>query len=127
MAANRTPKRKAEVSGATLKHPERYRDRTGPSNTKPLGEPFARMTETERKYWAEFAQELPWLHSAHRVLLRLTCKLAARMDHDSEMGVSAAHSLSSLLSKLGATPVDESRVMNGGSGDDKDPLDEFIH
>ena len=127
MAAHRKPKAKAEVSGATLKHPERYRDRTGPSNTKPLGDPFPRMTETERSYWAEFARELPWLHSGHRVLLRLTCRLAARMDDADGIGVSAAHSLSSLLSKLGATPVDESRVHHGDGDEESDPLGEFLH
>lgn len=124
MANHRTPQAKAEVSGADLKHPGRFKDRSAPKRTRPLGEPYARMTEVEREYWAEFAQELPWLHSGHRVLLRLTCQLAARMDSGEEMGVSASQALSSLLSKLGATPVDETKVMHGGNDEDED--DEFF-
>lgn len=124
MARSRIPKAKAEVSGATLTHPGRFKDRHSPKGMGALGEPYTRMTEIEREYWAEFAQELPWLHSGHRVLLRLTCQLAARMDSGEEMGVSASQALSSLLSKLGATPVDETKVMHGG--DDEDEDDEFF-
>src|SRR5690606_12813799 len=102
---------KAEVSGATIKHPERYRDRKGPTKTRPVGKPYAGMSEVECRYWREFAEGLPWLHAAHRTLLRLACMLAARMDSDEQpMGVSASQALGSILSKLGATPVDETRV-----------------
>lgn len=124
MARPRLPQAKAAASGAALKNPQRFRDRAAPKRTRPLGEPYARMTEIERQYWAEFAAELPWLHSGHRVLLRLTCQLAARMDSGEEMGVSASQALSSLLSKLGATPVDESKVMHGEGDEDED--DEFF-
>jgi hypothetical protein len=68
------------------------------------------------------------LNSGHRVLLRLACQLSARLDtgdgKGGEMGVSAAQALSSVLSKLGATPVDETKVMHGG--DDEDEDDEFF-
>jgi hypothetical protein len=124
MARARLPQAKAEASGAVLKNAGRFEGRSGPKRVRPLGDPYTRMTEVEREYWAEFAQELPWLHSGHRVLLRLTCQLAARMDSGEEMGVSASQALSSLLSKLGATPVDETKVMHGG--DDEDEDDEFF-
>src|SRR5688500_6275776 len=114
MAKPRLPQAKAEASGAALKNAGRFKDRVAPKQTRPLGEPYARMTELERGYWEEFAQELPWLHSGHRVLLRMACRLAARMDMDDDMGVSATQALSSILSKLGATPVDETKVVHGG-------------
>lgn len=126
MARNRTPLAKAEVSGAAINHPSRFSERKSPKRTRPLGEPYARMGEIEREYWAEFAEELPWLHSGHRVLLRLTCQLAARMDSGEEMGVSASQALSSLLSKLGATPVDETKVSHGGGDEDEDPAEQFF-
>jgi hypothetical protein len=44
---------------------------------------------------------------------------------EGELGVQASSVLSGLLSKLGATPVDESRVLRGGVEDD-DPADEFF-
>jgi hypothetical protein len=118
MARHRTPLAKAQVSGAALRHPERYRDRRSLANPRPIGEPYANMTEAEIRYWREFVDSLPWLHSAHRTLLRLACHLAARLDAG-EIGVSAAQALGSVLSKLGATPADESRV-NMPIEDDED-------
>ena len=66
---------------------------------------------------------MPRLHAGHGALLRLVCKPAACMD-EGELGVQASSVLSGLLSKLGATPVDESKVFNADAEDDSD--DEFF-
>lgn len=124
MARARTPKGKAEVSGAAQHDPQRFSGRQGPKKPRPLGEPYATMTEPERLFWAEFQCNLPWLNSGHRVLVRAACVLSARME-GSEIGVSALHALSSILSKLGATPVDETKVSHGGE-EVSDPDDEFF-
>jgi hypothetical protein len=79
------------------------------------------MTETEVQMWHELAGSLPWLRASDRMLLRLACKLAARMD-EGELGVQASSVLSGLLSKLGATPVDQSRVRIVEPDDDDDWL-----
>ena len=126
MARNRTPQSKAEVSGASLTHPARFADRKAPKRTRPIGEPYANMTEAQKECWRELAGEMPWLHSAHRTLLRLACYHAARLDTDADFGVSATQALSSILSKLGATPVDETKVVHGGDGDDEDPAEAFF-
>lgn len=123
MPRPRLPMAKAEASGAIAKNAGRFRDRKAPKRTRPVGEPYAKMTEIERGYWAEFVQELPWLHSGHRVMLRMACQLSARMDEGSEMGVSAMQALSAMLSKLGATPTDETKVTQA---DDEDEDDEFF-
>lgn len=120
MARNRVPAAKAEVSGAALHDPQRFRDRRAPKKARPIGEPYARMTEAQQMVWAEMVGDMPWLNSSHRVLLRLACYHAARLDEDGEFGVSATQALSSILSKLGATPVDETKV-NHGDGDEDDP------
>ncbi|GAA0715266.1 hypothetical protein [Dokdonella soli] len=44
---------------------------------------------------------------------------------EAEFGVSATQALSSILSKLGATPVDETKV-NHDDGEEEDPLDRFF-
>ena len=44
---------------------------------------------------------------------------------EGEIGVSAAHALSSVLSKLGATPVDASKVRNVDVEEDENE-DEFF-
>lgn len=124
MARNRTPLAKAHVSGAAMKHPERYGNRTSNKHARPIGEPFPNMTDGQKAFWREMAEDLPWLNSAHRVLLRLACFHAARLDTESDFGVSATQALSSLLSKLGATPVDESRIFFGA--DEEDPEDVFF-
>lgn len=120
MARNRTPQSKAEVSGAALNHPGRFKDRKAPKNVKPVGEPYLRMTDAQKECWYELAGEMPWLNSAHRVLLRLACYHAARLDEGGDFGVSATQALSSILSKLGATPVDETKVTHGDDEDDED-------
>lgn len=125
MSRSRLPLAKAEASGAIAKNAGRFRDRKAPKKVRPIGEPYAKMTEVEQTYWAEFTQELPWLNSGHRVMLRMACQLSARMDEGSEMGVSAMQTLSSILSKLGATPVDETKVNHAGDGDE-DPDDRFF-
>jgi hypothetical protein len=83
------------------------------------------MNDEQKEFWREFVQDMPWLHSAHRTLLRLACYHAARLDTDADFGVSATQALSSILSKLGATPVDETKVLHG-DGDDEDPAEGYF-
>ena len=125
MARPRTPLAKAEVSGAGVVNPARFADRKGPKAARPLGAPYAKMTEGQKAVWAEMAGDMPWLNAGHRVLLRLACYHAARLDEDAEFGVSATQALSSILSKLGATPVDETKVNHGDDGD-IDPAEKFF-
>lgn len=123
MPAPRLPVAKAAVIGADAKNPSRHADRKKPKGTRAIGEPYTKMTEAEQSQWHEFVRDLPWLNSSHRVILRMACKLTVDMDGD-EFGVSKAQALSSILSKLGATPADESKV--SGGGDDDEP-DEFFN
>ena len=125
MARPRLPQAKAEASGAALKNPGRFKGRRAPKNTRPVGKPYKGMTDDEVRYWNELVAELPWLHSGHRLLLRVACRLAAGLDGD-DFGVSKAQALSSILSKLGATPVDETKVMHGDGDGDEDPAEAFF-
>ena len=125
MARPRLPQAKAEASGAVMKNAGRFEGRSVNKRARPLGEPYANMTEAQKECWREMAGDMPWLNSAHRVLLRLACHHAARLDTDPEFGVSATQALSSILSKLGATPVDETKVTHD-NGDDDDPADAFF-
>lgn len=125
MANPRLPAVKAEVSGAAVKNPARHSARKRPAGTREIGEPYRSMTEAEQEQWHEFVADLPWLNSSHRVILRLACKLAADMG-SAEFGVSKIQALGSILSKLGATPVDETRVSS--PDDDEGAADEkYFH
>ncbi|WP_253950427.1 hypothetical protein [Methylibium sp. T29] len=112
------------MSGAAIHDPARFKDRKSPKKTRPLGEPYVRMTDDQKVCWEEYRSELPWLNSSHRPLLRLACIWTAKMD-EVDFGVSATQALSSILSKLGATPVDETKV-NHAEDDDEDPADRFF-
>ena len=116
---------KAEASGAVLHNPKRFKDRKTPKTRRPLGEPYVRMTDEQKVAWAELQHEMPWLSSAHRPLVRLACMYLARLDAEGEIGVPSATALSSILSKLGATPVDETKV-NHAEDEDEDPTDKFF-
>lgn len=126
MANPRLPAKVAEITGAAARSPYRHKGRKAPNGTRPLGEPYKSMSDAERAAWYGFADELPWLNSSHRALLQLACRLRARLNSDPDMGVSAMHSYSSVLSKLGATPVDETKV-NHGEGEDEDPAERYFN
>jgi broad specificity phosphatase PhoE len=111
------PAAKAKATGADLKNPGRFKDRKAQKNARPIGEPYAKMTVREKAAWKELRNEMPWLNAAHRPLVRMACIWIAKMD-TKDFGVSATQALSSILSKLGATPVDETKVAHGGDGDE---------
>ena len=111
MAPPRLPAAKAAATGAAVKNPGRFKGRNAPKRTRAVGEPFAKMTLEQREAWAAFCAELPWLTSAHRALLQVACVLRARLEADSDIGVNQLQTYSSVLSKLGATPADETKVM----------------
>jgi hypothetical protein len=82
------------------------------------------MTQAQCAAWEEFRAELPWLNGSHRPLLRLACILQVRME-DADVGVNQIQTYSAILSKLGATPVDETKV-SVPDGDDEDPADRYF-
>lgn len=125
MPRPRLTQMKAEVSGAKAKNAGRFKDRKTPKRTRPIGKPYKSMTPSQRDAWAECMEEMPWLHSGHRQLLRVASVLIARVEEDPDVPVSALAALHVALSKLGATPTDETKV-NHGESDDEDPADEFF-
>ncbi|HFJ9613626.1 TPA: hypothetical protein ACG4NT_000994 [Stenotrophomonas maltophilia] len=125
MAKPRTPTKKARVSGATIKDPGRYKNRSEPANPAPIGTPYKGMTAAQVRVWKECVSNMPWLNAAHRLLLRQVCILAARMEMGEDLSVSSTHALSAMLSKLGATPTDESKVTHPEGDEDTD--DVFFH
>ena len=124
MPRARLPQAKAEASAATIKNAARFKDRKAPKTNRALGEPYATMTPEQKAAWAEIQYEMPWLTSSDRVLVRLACSWIARMEKD-DLGVAASSALASIMSKLGGTPVDVSKVQHAGD-EQEDPADEFF-
>lgn len=125
MARPRLPAKKAEVSGAATINAGRFKDRKTPKKPRPIGKPYVGMTKEQKAVWTESVANMSWLHAGHRLLLRQVCILAARMETDPDMGVSALQALGAALSKLGATPTDETKV-NHAEDDDEEPGAEFF-
>lgn len=125
MPKPRIPKAKAEVSGSALHDPQRFKDRKASKRTRPIGEPYLKMTDAQKEAWAELSYELPWLNSSHRAIVRLACMWMAKMDDD-DFGTAATQTLSAILSKLGASPSDESKV-NHGEDEQEDSTDKFFN
>lgn len=125
MANPRLPASKAAVSGAAIKNPQRHKGRKTPAGVRAVGEPYAAMTDDQKQAWRDFRDELPWLNGSHRALLQLACVLRARLNTDPDMGVNALSAYSSVLSKLAATPVDETKV-GSSDAEDEDPEDRFF-
>jgi hypothetical protein len=121
--AHRLPSLKAEVSGAALRNPSRYKDRPAPSGMGPLGDPDPTLTPAQQAAWRQYAA-MPWLDASHRTLVRIAAILTARLD-DPGVGLNVVATLSAILSKLGATPVDAGKVTKLVKDDD-DPLDRFF-
>lgn len=82
------------------------------------------MSDEQKEAWQELRNDLPWLNSSHRVMVRLACRFMAQMD-EGDFGINAAQALSSILSKLGASPADESKVNHGDDGE-SDPDDKYF-
>ena len=126
MARPRLPAAKARALGADVVNAGRFKDRKAPKGTRPIGKPFAAMTPEQKAAWEEFAAELPWLNSSHRALLQIASVLRARLNGDADLGVNALQTYSAVLSKLAATPVDETKV-SVPDDEDEDPADAFFH
>ena len=120
MPRPRLPAAKAEVSGAVAKNAGRFADRKSPKHMRAIGAPYTRMTDDQKVVWEECANNMPWLHAGHRLLLRQVCILSARMETDPDMGVAALQALGAALSKLGATPTDETKVNHAEDDEEED-------
>lgn len=126
MGRPRLTEARAKATGAELIHAGRFKDRKTSKRTRALGEPYAGMTDSQREAWRQLAYDIPWLNSSHRPLVRVAACINARFDDGEEVGVSAMQLLVSTLSKLGATPVDETRVKHD-DGDEPDPEDQYFN
>lgn len=126
MPAPRLPAQKAKTSGADLKNPKRFKDRKAPQLPK-LGLAPPGMKEDECKAWSRLVLEIPWLNTSHTSLVAIAARIRAKMDTGQEVGISAMSLLMGVMSKLGATPVDETKVNHGDDGDGESAEDKFFN
>lgn len=118
----RTPVAKARITGADIRNPARHRGRNDPT-VAPLGDPSTFLADDQCEVWRKFQAEIPWLVESDRSLVELATILRTRLIGGGEVGINQLQVLSAVLSKLGATPVDRSRI--NAPAEDEEP-DEFF-
>jgi phage terminase small subunit len=122
MAARRLPAGKAKATGAALRNPGRHKDRKEPASA-PLGGAPAHLDLHAKRAWDRFRSELPWLTAADKALLEIASMVRGEMLAGEIPGVTKLSMYQSVLSKLGATPTDRSKV---NVPDDEAEPDEFF-
>ncbi len=123
MPAHRTPVAKARATGAALRNPKRHANRSDPTAGALGGAPM-HLDKFAKRAWERFRAELPWLTAADKALLEIACIVRGEMLEGSTVpGVTKLSMYQSVLSKLGATPTDRSKV---NAPDDEPEEDEFF-
>jgi hypothetical protein len=128
MPAPRLPKAKAELTGAMLTHPGRYRDRKEPhsaESARPLGQPSTFLSGFQVEAWEAYKRELPYLTEGDRSVVEVASVIRGRLFSGVEVGVPQLNTLRVLLGQLGATPTDRSKVFQRDEKRD-DPTEEFF-
>lgn len=121
MPAPRTPAAKADITGAADKNPQRHRERAEPKGSQ-LGKPSAFLDDYGQQAWEGFKRELPWLMESDRALVEVASSVRGRLLAGEDVGVTALSMLQSILSKMGGSPADRTRV----SAPEEEERDEFF-
>jgi phage terminase small subunit len=127
MPARRKPTELLMLNGAFEKNPKRKRS-IGPKSTAAIGDPPATLNETERDIWREIVSHAPAgvLTLPDAIMLETLCQLVgamrARDITDAQRG-----QMIKMLSLIGFTPSDRSRISTGGAPDDTDPFARFVN
>jgi len=122
MANPRTPTAKARATGADIKNPGRHVTRKAPQAAT-LGKPSQFLDVNGQQAWEGFRRELPWLMESDRALIEIASSVRGRLLAGEDVGITALSMLQSILSKLGGSPADRSKV---AVPDDEKERDEFF-
>jgi hypothetical protein len=121
----RTPSAKAEVTGAAVAHPGRHKARAEPKS-QGLGKPSGFLDQFGKQAWEGFKQELPWLAESDRAMVEIASSVRGRLLSGEDVGITALSMLQSILSKMGASPADRSKVMVPDD-EESDPTDAYFN
>jgi hypothetical protein len=125
MARPRLPAEVATVIGADKRSPGRFKVRSAPVS-KSLGPAPKGFLPEQIRIWDEFNADFPWLGRSDRRLVGLAVRLQHTIDTDPDCPVAVFAQMRMLLSAMGGTPVDRSKV-SALEDDKKDPADEFLN
>ena|SRR5258705_11938926 len=127
MARPRVPLIKAQVTGRTIRNPNRFKDRKEPKSNGPLGDPPRWFkNQIQKDAWNTFRDELPWLNHSHRSLIEIAATIRARVMTGDDIGVKALNLLRQCLGQMGATPSDASKVNMPAGEEPNDPSKKYF-
>jgi len=126
MARPRTPTAKAELTGAKAKDPQRFRDRSDPERVE-IGKPPVHLNELEKKAWAEFLFEWPWVQRSDRSSLASLCVMRVRMETQKEdLKAADFKEYRMQVSAFGGNPTTVSKIYMPKGDEEINPFDEFV-
>jgi hypothetical protein len=109
MARPRTPKERAEATGAAKRNPGRFATRANP-RTGPLGGAPAWLSPGQVAAWEVFRAELPWLQTSDRILVGIASTILARVMAGEDVGMTALNQLRLCMAQMGGSPADRTKV-----------------
>ena len=122
----RLPQEVAKITGAVAKNAGRFAGRAAPQ-VKSLGPAPRSYSDDQREAWDEFNESFPWLGRSDRELVRLAVVLKSQIEaNPAEATAAQIGQMRLLLSSMGGTPVDRTKV-SGPDDEDEDPADEFLN
>lgn len=104
MAPPRLSLAQARLTGALSKNPQRYRPRTEPTGTAPIGDPPAWLAPEIAAEFGNLTDTMPWLNASHTGITVIAAYLQARMAQGA-LGIPGMQLLRVVLNQMGATPV----------------------
>jgi len=125
MARPRLPEKVAAVTGADKRSPGRFKGRSAPV-VRSLGPAPKRFTDEQREIWNEFNEDMPWLGRSDRRVVGLAVMLQDVIDAGGDVPIAVYAQMRMLLSSMGGTPVDRSKV-SAPEEESADPADEFVN
>jgi len=123
MPAHRLPPGKAKATGAAIKNAARFKARSDPKGAALGGAPMHLPLHAKRA-WERFRAELPWLTASDAALLEVAALVRGELLAGLPVGVTKLSMYQAVLGKLGASPVDKSKVAM--PDDDEEEEDEFF-
>lgn len=130
MANRKKPRALAQITGAAMRNPSRYRAPDPGADLGPLGEPPGWLPESEsskaQTAWREISGLASWMNRSHRGLTAIAATVLGRVIAGQEVGVQALNLLRQCYGQMGLTPADAHRVAMPAAATDDDPANQYF-
>lgn len=121
----RLPQEVAQITGSAARSAGRFAGRSSPK-VRSLGPAPKRFSPEQAEIWDEFNDDFPWLGRSDRNLVGLAVLLQMQINlAGTEATAAMFGQMRLMLSSMGGTPVDRSKV-GKPDDEDEDPAAEFI-